>query len=60
MLLQNSILFLKEMSYLVKKSLINCEGGKFQVSFIKCLETKADRAVGDALESDMGFLRIFV
>lgn len=47
------------MSYLVTKSLINCEGGKFQFSFIKFLETKAGRAVGDALESDMGFLQIF-
>lgn len=41
------------------KSLINCEGGKFQFSFIKFLETKAGRAVGDALESDMGYLQIF-
>lgn len=57
-LLENSILFLKEMSYLMTKSLINCEGGKFQFSSIKCLETKTGRVVGDALESDMCVLGI--
>lgn len=39
------------------KSLLNCEGGKFQFSSIKCLETKAGRAVGYVLESDMANLR---